>query len=415
MTKTPVRGMRDILPSDMKIRDYLLGVITKTASLSGFDKIETPAVEHLGNLSTGDGGDNEKLIFKILKRGEELKRAIESGDEIADSALRYDLTVPLARYVAANAGSLAMPFKSLQIGPVWRADAPQKGRFRQFMQCDMDIIGDSSILAEIDVLTTGVRALAQIAADSSLGGVTLHINDRRILIQAARWAGFNDASHASVLITLDKNDKIGLDGVHGELLSSGLPIEAVDKFVDLFRRSASGVSVGDFNSWTDGDPDNQVVSGLQTILNAVSGVADNVKVVFNPSLVRGMGYYTGPIFEATADGLGSSIAGGGRYDKMIGKFSGQDIAACGFSIGFERLVTILQDKQFTPPQNTAKKAILVGKKVAESNYAEILARAEAERTNGAVVSIIPMARNLGHQLEQLAASGYTEFDKIYGD
>ena len=308
MIKSPVKGMRDILPSDMMVREYVLGIIEQVAGRAGYQKIETPAMEHLENLQSKDGGENEKLIFKVMKRGEALERAMRDNEEISDIALRYDLTVPLARYMAANGNELAMPFKALQIGPVWRADAPQKGRFRQFMQCDMDIIGDGSVLAEIDILRTALAILERICSEAGIAGLTVRVND----------------------------------GVKAELIERGCEASAVDKLLALFDDS---IGVREFGERVG--VDNEVISNLEAIMGAIEGV----KVIFDPTLVRGMGYYTGPIFECSAEGLGSSIAGGGRYDKMIGKFSGQDVPACGFSIGFERLVTILQDKGFVPTED----------------------------------------------------------------
>lgn len=402
MIKSPVKGMRDILPSDMMVREYVLGIIEQVAGRAGYQKIETPAMEHLENLQSKDGGENEKLIFKVMKRGEALERAMRDNEEISDIALRYDLTVPLVRYMAANGNELAMPFKALQIGPVWRADAPQKGRFRQFMQCDMDIIGDGSVLAEIDILRTALAILERICSEAGIAGLTVRVNDRRILAAAAEYAGFDN--YESVLISLDKLDKIGADGVKAELIERGCETPAVEKLLSLFE---GGLGVREFGERVG--VDNEAISNLEAIMGAIEGV----KVVFDPTLVRGMGYYTGPIFECSAEGLGSSIAGGGRYDKMIGKFSGQDVLACGFSIGFERLVTILQDKGFVPTDKGVKKAILVSKKVSSEKYREIMARAEEMRGSGETVSVMMMARNLGRQIELLERSGYGEFEKVY--
>lgn len=402
MIKSPVKGMRDILPSDMMVREYVLGIIEQVAGRAGYQKIETPAMEHLENLQSKDGGENEKLIFKVMKRGEALERAMRDNEEISDIALRYDLTVPLVRYMAANGNELAMPFKALQIGPVWRADAPQKGRFRQFMQCDMDIIGDGSVLAEIDILRTALAILERICSEAGIAGLTVRVNDRRILAAAAEYAGFDN--YESVLISLDKLDKIGADGVKAELIERGCETPAVEKLLSLFE---GGLGVREFGERVG--VDNEVISNLEAIMGAIEGV----KVIFDPTLVRGMGYYTGPIFECSAEGLGSSIAGGGRYDKMIGKFSGQDVPACGFSIGFERLVTILQDKGFVPTDKGVKKAILVSKKVSSEKYREIMARAEEMRGSGETVSVMMMARNLGRQIELLERSGYGEFEKVY--
>lgn len=416
MIKTPVRGMRDILAPDMMLRDYLLRIIEETAFNAGYQKIETPAIEHLENLTGKDGGENETLIFKILKRGQSLTKALEANTELTDSALRYDLTVPLARYYAANAGSIPTPFKALQIGPVWRADAPQKGRFRQFLQCDMDILGDSSILAEIDTITTTVKILSKICDEAKITGLTIHLNDRRILLAAAKYAGFTETEVDSVLIALDKNDKIGLDGVRAELTKYGLAEPSIAKFISLFENTAEALSINAFCKLLSSDsPPQSVIDDLETIVSAINhyGIG-NAKVVFDPTLVRGMGYYTGPIFECSADGLRSAIAGGGRYDKMIGKFSGNaDVSACGFSIGFERLITILADAGFVPPKSGNMMALLVARKVPSAKYGEIIRRAEELRQGGQTVSVMPMAKNLGRQIELLEKSGYSVFEKVY--
>ncbi len=416
MRKTPVRGMRDILPTDMVLRSYLLNIVEQVATNAGYQKIETPAIEHLENLSSNDGGENETLIFKILKRGRSLESAIDAGDALADSALRYDLTVPLSRYVAANAGSISMPLKTLQIGPVWRADAPQKGRFRQFLQCDMDVIGAATVLAEIDIIKTTVEILSKICNDSGINGLTVHLNDRRILLAAASYAGFSEEESGGVLISLDKNDKIGLEGVKSELLGHGFGAEKVEAFISLFERASEGISIFDFcRQLGDRAVEDSVLEDLDTIMALGDSLqGENARVIFDPTLVRGMGYYTGPIFECTVDGFSSSVAGGGRYDKMIGKFSNNaDIAACGFSIGFERIVTILGDVGFTPPNTQERVALLVDRKVPVDKYMQILQDANALRTSGAIVSVLPMAKNMRHQVELLERSGYTRFEKIY--
>lgn len=418
MKKIPVRGMRDILPDDMVLREYLLDRIENVATGAGYQKIETPAIEHLENLSSSDGGENETLIFKILKRGESLEKAIQANESLTDSALRYDLTVPLARYVAANAGSISMPLKTLQIGPVWRADAPQKGRFRQFLQCDMDIVGAGTVLAEIDIIKTVVEILAKICNDAGINGLTIHLNDRRILSAAARYAGFSEEESAGVLISLDKNDKIGLSGVKAELLSHGYDAHSVDTFIQLFEKARDGVSVSEFCSLLGAEAiDETTVQDMDAIMAMKASLeAKQVKVVFDPTLVRGMGYYTGPIFECTVDGFGSSIAGGGRYDKMIGKFSNNtDIPACGFSIGFERLVTILGDVGYRPAQTQERVAILVDRKLPVTKYAKVFNDAETMRADGLLVSVLPMAKNLRFQVELLEKSGYTKFEKVYND
>ena len=461
MIKTPVRGMRDILPSDMELRSYVLGVIQRHAAQAGFAQIETPALEHRENLTSRIGGDNEKLIFEVLKRGASLEasltelygeavnatagsdpfaseadttfarhgdgpntvsasRLARAKELLSDSALRYDLTVPLARYYAANQGELSTPFKSLQIGSVWRADAPQKGRYRQFTQCDFDILGDASPLAEVDCITTVGGILQEICTAAGVQNLTIALNDRRILTAVCTAAGFAIDDHPAVLVILDKQDKIGLPGVQAELQAAGFAQENVARLIALLQNAPApqnatddfATSLQNFVAPLDLDP--SIVENLLAIHAAVTATLP-VRLIFNPCLVRGMGYYTGPILEVSAAGLSSSIGGGGRYDEMIGRFTGQNVPACGFSIGFERLLVILSDLGFRPPIATKKVALLVSKKVVTSDYANILARAAALRAQGYTASILPMAHNLGKQIGHLEAAGYSEFEKFYGE
>ena len=415
--KTPVKGMCDMLPSDMRLREHVLSMIKKSYGQYGFMQIETPIVEHIENLTSKQGGDNEKLIFKVMKRGAELQRAIEKGTgEYADNGLRYDLTLPLARYYACNKEKLPSPFKALQMGNVYRADNPQKGRFRQFTQCDIDILGDDSNLAEIELITATASMLTQIFAEIGNQGFTIHVNDRRMLSAVALCAGFAEDDIGSVLISLDKFDKIGLEGIEKELLENGYAAEVVQKYLAVYRAVKEGISIEEFCADIAEEflPEN-VKKNLSDIIGCVAPVlADGVKIVFDPTLVRGMGYYTGPIFEITMDGYNFSIAGGGRYDKMIGKFSGQDVAASGFSIGFERIVTILKDHMQDGYKLAGEPtAYLIGNRVSLERKTEILAAARALREQGAIVTVMPMAKNMKHQIGLLEAEGYAKFEKIY--
>ena len=414
--KTPVKGMCDMLPADMRLREHVLSMIKKTYATYGFMQIETPVMEHIENLTSKQGGDNEKLIFKVMKRGAELQRAIEKGDgELADNGLRYDLTVPLARYYANNKEKLPAPFKAMQLGNVWRADNPQKGRFRQFTQCDIDILGDDSSLAEIELITATASMLSQIFAEIGVTDFTVHINDRQILSAVALAAGFAEEDIGSVLISLDKFDKIGLDGIRTDLVQSGYPEETVDKYLAVYRSVKEGVTIGEFCAAIPqevlparvGENLAEIIACVQPMLNP------GVKIVFDPTLVRGMGYYTGPIFEVTIDGYNFSIAGGGRYDKMIGKFSGQNVAACGFSIGFERIVTILKDHMQGAMKLQNASAYLIGNRVSRERKAEVIAKAMELRRAGETVTVLPMSKNVGHQIELLEAEGFTKFEKIY--
>ena len=414
--KTPVKGMCDMLPADMRLREHVLSMIKTTYATYGFMQIETPVMEHIENLTSKQGGDNEKLIFKVMKRGAELQRAIEKGDgEYADNGLRYDLTVPLARYYANNKEKLPAPFKAMQLGNVWRADNPQKGRFRQFTQCDIDILGDDSSLAEIELITATASMLSQIFAEIGVTDFTVHINDRQILSAVALAAGFAEEDIGSVLISLDKFDKIGLDGIRTDLVQNGYPEETVDKYLAVYRTVKEGVTIGEFCAAIPQEVlPARVGENLAEIIACVQPMlSQGVKIVFDPTLVRGMGYYTGPIFEVTIDGYNFSIAGGGRYDKMIGKFSGQNVAACGFSIGFERIVTILKDHMQGAMKLQNASAYLIGNRVSRERKAEVIAKAMELRRAGETVTVLPMSKNVGHQIELLEAEGFTKFEKIY--
>lgn len=415
--KTPVKGMCDMLPSDMRLREHILSMIKETYASYGFMQIETPVMEHIENLTSKQGGDNEKLIFKVMKRGAELSRALAKGDgELADNGLRYDLTVPLARYYANNKEKLPTPFKALQMGNVWRADNPQKGRFRQFTQCDIDILGDETNLAEIELITATADMLSRIFAEVQITDFTVHINDRQILRAAALQAGFAEEEIGSVLISLDKFDKIGLEGIKKELLENGYDAEAVERYLGLYTEIPENISAAVFCEGISPEYLPQgTVEALDEILSCVKPMLNpGVKIVFDPTLVRGMGYYTGPIFEVSIDDYNFSIAGGGRYDKMIGKFSGQDVCASGFSIGFERIVTILKDHMENPFRISENNvAFLIDKKVPVERRQEIFARAKELRAAGTTVTIQPMRKNVKRQVELLEAEGYTKFEKVY--
>jgi histidyl-tRNA synthetase len=407
----PAKGMRDLLPAQVATRDWAAARILDVYASYGFTRIETPAVESLKVLLGAQGGENEKLIFKILKRGEKLSAA--EGGDAADLGLRFDLTVPLARYYAHLHGTLPQPFRAIQIGPVWRAEQPQKGRYRQFTQCDIDILGLASHLAEIELIRATVDALAAV----TLRSLTVRLNDRRVLMALVRGAGFSDADAGPVLIALDKMDKIGATGVHAELVARGFSDVQATKFLaaveEIEKRSLSG---GAGLDWLDLPLERGVVDGLAAIIGAVQAdcaawarAGANVEVRFDPTLVRGMGYYTGPIFEISHTGYPSSIAGGGRYDDMIGRFLGRTVPACGFSIGFERLVEILEEREGGRAlgEVPARVALLVDEK--RTNLSAVLEEARARRAAGAVVVVEPRsAKSAGRQVYQLAREGYTE-------
>ena len=408
--KTPVKGMNDALPSDARLREYLKGIISETYSKFGFSQIETPCVEHIENLTGRQGGENEKLIFKIMKRGEKLDLATENPDDLCDSGLRYDLTVPLSRYYANNANNLPVPFKALQIGNVWRAERPQKGRFCQFVQCDIDILGDASCLAEIELISATLTTLGKIGFE----GFTVRINDRRLLKAMAEKAGFPEEDYDKVFIILDKLDKIGADGVKRELSECGYSEESIESYVKMFEdidESTNAAEYGARNGLESGVAAS-AVANISDIIDCVKvNISDTVscKLVFDPALVRGMSYYTGTIFEIGVDGYNFSIAGGGRYDEMIGRFSGQKVPACGFSIGFERIVTILKDRKFQIPENGGKIAILVSKGASKETMLSAFAKASELRAAGETVLLTTKQKNVKFQKDKLVAEGYNEF------
>ena len=404
--------MKDITPQEMELRNYVMNEIRKTYSSFGFTQIETPAVEHIENLCSKQGGENEKLIFKILKRGEKLNLAdAKAENDLVDGGLRYDLTVPLCRFYANNAATLPKPFKALQMGNVWRADRPQKGRFRQFMQCDIDILGEPSNLAEIELVLATTTLLGRVG----FKGFKVHINDRRILKAMAAYSGFAEEDYDNVFIELDKMDKIGLDGVCECLAQDGFSTDAIAKYRALFEEFEKQDDQLGFLKETLGDfIEENASDNLSEILKAVeSSKGADCEIVFDPTLVRGMSYYTGTIFEIEMKELACSVAGGGRYDKMIGKFTGQDTPACGFSIGFERIITIMMEQGVKAPGSTEKTAFLVEKAIDGERLGEIIAKAQALRAEGKTVLVARMNKNKKFQKEQLEADGYTSFEDFY--
>ena len=412
LIKKSVTGMKDILPEEMFIRDYLINIIKKTYGSFGFTSIETPAMEHIENLLSKQGGDNEKLIFKILKRGEKLKlENIKDENDLVDAGLRYDLTLPLARYYSNNQANLPNPFKALQIGNVYRADRPQKGRFRQFTQCDIDILGEASNLAEIELILATTKALSEIAKGKHF---SVRINDRRILMAMALYAGYDENNIGNVFIILDKMDKIGMEGVKKELTELDGK-EKCSKYLSLFEGLKDNTeAVLSLKDKLKGFIEDGVLEGLCEIMDTVLEVNTNdFSLVFDPTLVRGMGYYTGTIFEVSMEGFSGSVAGGGRYDKMIGRFTGNDTPACGFSIGFERIITILLDAGFKIPDESRKIAFLYEKNIDGNVLKDILKEAASLREAGNIVLVSKMNKNKKFQKEGLEKQGYTEFKEFY--
>lgn len=414
LKKKPVTGMKDMMPREMEIRDYVIHLIKETYKTFGFSSMETPCVEHIENLCSKQGGDNEKLIFKIMKRGEKLKiDTAKEENDLVDGGLRYDLTVPLARYYANYANELPAPFKALQIGNVWRADRPQRGRFRQFMQCDIDILGEGSNLAEIELILATTAMLGKL----DFKNFTVCINDRNILKAMAAFCGFKEADYDEVFIILDKMDKIGAEGVAAELQEMGYEKENVDAYLRLFDEISPDVEGIRFLKEKLGNClPTETADGMEMIISSVEAAKEaEFKIAFDPTLVRGQSYYTGTIFEIRMDEFGGSVAGGGRYDKMIGKFTGQDTPACGFSIGFERIVMLLLENGYEVPANNKKKAYLLEKKLPKEGALKVFQMAKADREAGYQVMIVNMKKNKKFQKEQLTENGYKEIVECYAD
>ena len=413
LKKKPVTGMKDILPAEMAIRDYVIRLIKETYGTFGFSSIETPCVEHIENLSSKQGGENEKLIFKILKRGEKLKLdTAETEADLVDGGLRYDLTLPLSRYYS-NHAKTAVAVQGSADGNVWRADRPQRGRYRQFMQCDIDILGEPTNLAEIELILATTTLLGKL----DFKNFTIRINDRRILKAMAAYSGFAPESYDTVFIILDKMDKIGLEGVREELEKEGFDKACVDKYLAMFEEITNDVQgVRYVKEKLEGVLEPEYADGLELIMNSVDAVkAADFKIAFDPTLVRGMSYYTGPIFEISMDEFGGSVGGGGRYDEMIGKFTGNNTCACGFSIGFERIIMLLMERGFQIPQIGTKKALLIEKNMPAEGMMKVLKQAEEDRKNGSVVTIAVMKKNKKFQKEQLKEEGYEEIVEFFAD
>ena len=392
--KTPTKGMRDFLPQEMSLREYVLNVMKDTYENFGFSLIGTPTVEHIENLTSNQGGENEKLIFKILKRGEKLDLSSENVNDLVDSGLRYDLTVPLSRFYASHMAELPSPFRAFQTGYSYRAERPQRGRYRELMQCDLDILGEKTCLAEIELITAVITFLKKL----DFQNFKIRINDRRILLKMIEYVGLPLEKVDSILIILDKMDKIGLDGVKVELESLGLESSKVESYLKLFTNEKEDVEAF-CNSF---DLEQDILENLKEIMNTVKDVLD-VELVFDPTLVRGMGYYTGPIFEISADGLSSSIGGGGRYDKMIENFAGVSVPAVGFSVGFERLLLLLEERGFIVPETKEKIAFVLKD---NSKLKETCDEAKKLRSQNKIVKIVYRNKNFKFQKENLEIENY---------
>ena len=412
LNKKPVTGMKDILPEEMAIREYVMGIIRSTYAEFGFTRIETPCIESLDNLNCKAGGENEKLIFKIMKRGEKLKIAeAKEENDLADGGLRYDLTVPLVRYYSNHSAELPNPFKALQMGNVWRADRPQRGRYRQFMQCDIDILGDASNLAEIELILATTTTLGRIG----FRNFEVRINDRRILRALALNCGFPEDKLDEIFIILDKMDKIGTDGVRAELIEAGFDAGKVDSYIGRYSGMKDAEDPVAYCLDYLGDSlEEGVADSFKEIISSVKAAGgDHYRLVFDPTLVRGMSYYTGTIFEIAMPEFGGSCGGGGRYDRMVSMFTGQSVPACGFSIGFERIIMLLMESGFKVPGSTSKTAYLVEKGVDSDTLVSVSKEAAGEREKGRQILVVRMNKNRKFQKEQLTAQGYTEFKEFF--
>ena len=398
----PPRGMRDILPAEAELRDWAAGTILTVYRRHGFRRIETPALESLQLLTGGGGGENEKLVFKVLKRGEKLDLGTAATEaDLTDLGLRFDLTVPLARYYANNQGKLPDPLRAVQIGPVWRAERPQRGRYRQFTQCDIDILGVASEIAEIELILATTEALGALGLD----GLTVRINDRRLLAAMATWCGFDPARQGGVFITLDKWDKLTPDQIRQELAEAGHPDAPIGRMLEFYATAEPG-SLTSLEVQLGQPETAPVFAALSRIHASVRAAAKGrFDIVFDPTLVRGMGYYTGPIFEIRSSSFtGGSIAGGGRYDGMIGQMLGRPVPATGFSIGFERVVDILGRRPVGLAGGDRRLALLFDEAAAELEG--VLRIAQELREQGHLVALERRARNAGAQRAALAKHGY---------
>ena len=395
MKTKSVKGTRDYLPQEAELRDRMQKKIVDIYRQNGFSRIMTPAVEDIENLDKSDGGDNLNLIFKIMKRGDKLQKALENGkeNELCDMGLRYDLTLPLTRYFAANRQNLPYPFKAIQTDKVYRAENPQKGRLREFMQCDIDVIGDPEPECEIELIAVTAKALRAL----DIGSFTVRVNDRKVLNAMLSAFGFANEELPSVCISFDKLDKIGVDGVSNELTEKGYDKSAIEKLSDVLSKLPLTLEK------VTGIVGEETTARLSKIINASREIANgNYGVEFDISLVRGQGYYTGTVFEVRSENFGSSVAGGGRYDNLIGKFIGENIPACGFSIGFERIFSILSEQ---------KRAVSSKNKIAifyEDNFSDVYAKAEELRKEYDV-AIFKKPKKQGAFLNRLQTSGFVGF------
>ena len=406
MNIKPQKGMQEYLPDASAKRDRLMNLILDTYTSCGFTRIYTPAVESAENLDKSDGGDNLNLIFKILKRGEKLEAALSKSPvdekDLSDLGLRYDLTLPLSRYYANNRNDLPSPFKCIQIDKVYRAERPQRGRLREFVQCDIDILGSDSICSEIELISVTAKALGKIG----IGKFFVRVNDRRVLRGALKTMGFAEDSLDTVCVSFDKLDKIGPDGVSSELREKGMPEDAIGKLRELI--SKSDITLDDMGKYIP-EEDSEIINSLRTIIETSNKLSDEYEVVYDPSLVRGQGYYTGTVFEVASEKFGGTVAGGGRYDGLIGRFTGENIPAVGFSIGFERIFSIVLENKIELGGARRRTAVLYK----EEDILEAISKsAELEETSDVTLILVTNPKKTDKFYSRAKNAGFDEIIKL---
>ncbi|MGN0688727.1 MAG: histidine--tRNA ligase [Oscillospiraceae bacterium] len=406
MNIKPQKGMQEYLPEAAAQRDRLLNIILDTYTRSGFTRIYTPAVESAENLDKSDGGDNLNLIFRIMKRGDKLAAALAKTPvdekELCDLGLRYDLTLPLSRYYANNRNSLPNPFKVIQIDKVYRAERPQRGRLREFVQCDIDILGSDSSCCEIELISVTAKALSKIG----IGEFSVRVNDRRVLRNSLLTMGFPEEALDTVSVSFDKLDKIGANGVAAELREKGMPENAVESLSALLAKGK--LTLDDMAQYCSEDA-KETLSQLRNIIETADKLSEDYTVEFDPSLVRGQGYYTGTVFEVASKQFGGTVAGGGRYDNLIGRFTGDTVPAVGFSIGFERIFSIVQENNIRLAGERRKTAVLYK---AEDVLEAIAKQTELEEQGDVTLVLVPNPKKTDKVYSRVKQQGFDEIIKI---
>jgi histidyl-tRNA synthetase len=419
----PARGMRDFLPAEVRRREYVIGVIKKVYERYGFEPLETPAVENIETLMGKYGEEGNQLIFKILKRGEHEK----TGE--ADLALRYDLTVPLARVVAQYQNELPKFFKRYQIQPVWRADRPARGRFREFYQCDVDVLGSRSMVVEAELIAAASDALSTLGFND----FNIRLNHRQVLTGILGQAGVSSDKHNEALIALDKMDKAGPEGVARELHERGVAAEAAVRLMRFFEGLAGAEHAADLIDLPDSraaynadvlgrlvefigahEQGARGVDDLRQILQLAKASGADARIKLDPTLARGLAYYTGAIIEINVADLTGSLGGGGRYDNLVGMFLGKDVPACGFSLGLERIIVVMTEREMFPPALVTSPADVMVTVWNEDSVSESLALAGELRRQGLRVDVYPEADKMAKQFKY-ASSREIPFVAIIGD